>query len=271
MTDNLLDRVAAVNPVIEVQTPEHDLDLLLESVLRSGPPPGRARSTSRRRMGFPAAIAAAIVAVCLTAIDRRETPSAAASAYAAAAVRPETILHAVYTTRIVRADGRVLEAEQVEAWMATDARVHTVRRRRLPANVAGRYESALGRGYAVERQPSGRVTRVRVDSRAAALNAQASIPGAAFAKLYRRGAVHEHGREVVEGRTLISFSMQDGDAQMTYLVDPRTYLPVIIQVVTGGRAGGGRERTVATTRVTTFDRLPDNAHNERLLTLNGAP
>ncbi|MGI8803160.1 MAG: hypothetical protein ACR2KV_13480 [Solirubrobacteraceae bacterium] len=270
MTENLLDRVAAANPVIEVQTPERDLDLLLESVLRRGPFPGRARSTSRRRMGIPAVIAAAIVAVLLTAIDHRETPSAAASAYAAAAVKPMTILHAVYSTRTVRADGRVLEAEQVEAWIAADARVHTVRTRRLPADVAGRYESALARGYAMERQPSGKVKRVRMDRRAARLNAEASNPGAVFAKLYRRGAVREHGREVVEGRTLISFSMQNGDAQMTYLVDPRTYLPVIIRVVTGG-AGGGRERTVSTTRVTTFDRLPDNAHNERLLTLNSAP
>lgn len=270
MTDNLLDRVAAVNPVIEVQTAEPDLEMLLESVLRSGTLSGRARSTSRRRIGFRAAIAAAIVAVCLTAIDYQAAPSAAARAYAAAAVKPQTIIHAVYTSRIVRADGRVLEAEQVEAWSAADARVHTVRKRRLPANAAGRYESALGRGYAVERQPSGRVTRRRMDSRAAALNAQASIPGALFAKLYRRGAVHEHGREVVDGRTLISFSMQDGDAQMTYLVDPRTYLPVVIEVVTDS-AGGERQRTVATTRVSTFDRLPDNAHNERLLTLNGAP
>lgn len=248
MTD-VLDRLALADPV--------DADALVL-------PPLASLVERRRRLPVRrvlVAAAAAVAAIGLAFVARGGSPDPAARAYAMAALPRGGILHADWTMTTVRG-GRVTDREHTELWAADDGRFHLLHTYR------GRLSESAG-------SPRGRVRLVdgvvrhlpALTSAQARYGVQAITPGALFVHLYRHGALRSTGAETVDGRAGVRFSLQDGGAQIDYVVDPHeSYRPLLVRV-TGRGLRTGATRWVTTSRIASYEHLPDTPGNRHLLEL----
>ena len=258
MTDHLLDRLSTANPVTRVNTAEAELAVLLENVFSA---PERRTATAPRlvRVGLSVVASAVVYVALVVALGQRATPDAAARAYAAVAPKPGEILHTTYTLRVVNAAGQVTRLEHDETW-SMPGRYRTVLRRTVPS--AGRAEFAVDDGSAIQRGPHGTVAPLPFSAQVAV----PPLPGNRFRELYRRGVVHQHGEERVAGRRALRFTMQNGDAEISYVVDPTNFRPLLLRI-TDRNLQTGQIKTTATTLVTSYDLLPDMPNSRALLSL----
>ncbi|HEY5199111.1 MAG TPA: hypothetical protein VIJ51_18975 [Solirubrobacteraceae bacterium] len=262
MTNGLMDRLAAANPVETVATPEAELEALLGDVLRAPRDRPRLRAGARRGVVW-LGLAASVCAVLVATVSRQATPDAAARAYAAVALKRGEIVYTRYASRSVDASGRVTNLEHDETWSLPGVGYRTVLSRTLPAKAAGRYDMAVAGKVAVQRLPNGTLRPLAFSAQLA----KPLLPGSPFAALYKRGLVRQAGQEIVAGHRADKLTMQDGDAEIVYDVDPANdFRPLLVEVVTRDvRTGAVRGTT--TSRVTAYENLPDTAGNRALLTI----
>jgi hypothetical protein len=262
MTDGLVDRLAAVNPVETVATTEAELEALLNEVL------GAPRDRPRRRVGARRAVlwlglATGVCAVLVATVSHQATPDAVALAYAAVAPKRGEIVYTRYASRSVDASGHVTHLEHDETWSLLGVGYRTVLERTLPAKAAGRYDVAVAGKVAVQRLPNGTLRPLAFSSQLA----KPLLPGSPFAALYKRGLVRQAGQEIVAGHRADKFTMQDGDAEIVYDVDPANdFRPLLVEVVTRNVRTGAVTGTT-TSRVTAYENLPDSPGNRTLLTI----
>lgn len=211
-----------------------------------------------------AAMLAALVVVAFQ-VEDRQTPDAAARAYAAATTPPGQLLHVRSVVSTFDAHGTLVGQEADESWNTPGGHARTIIDRSIGRNAKGRFEATVAKGVSTTRRPDGSIVRAPIPEGKFVLSP--FDVGARFQRLYRRGLVGAGRQSTLAGLPVILFSIDDGDASISYTVDAHSYSPVEVKVA--NRDSAGRLHSTIITRVEAYEHLPVTAATKRFLQLGG--
>lgn len=275
--DDMMDRLAAADPVRDRAPADPDEALLARLLATPAPAP---RSRLRRRA--PAvAIAACAAVAAFAAVDLLGSDTSVIDRAVAAVSKAGVVFHVVEHTTYSDPPAGAPAAVVVESWHTSDGRLHlkgyTVRdgrRDKLMEDFAGRRIPGRGSGDAL--RWDGRTNTITEsgfggggDDGGAALDSFQS-PGAQLRDLQEQGRLRMAGTAEVDGAPayrLASDRLDPGYA-IEYTVDAETYLPLARRITIELDDGKTLE---AVTRYQVYEQLPLNPETERLLALDPHP
>lgn len=238
-------------------------------------PRRRRRLRAAERLPAVAAIAAAIIAaVVIAATD--SGPSIVARAYAATDPTG-AIVHYVKTSSFLQVGTRPKTAV-TEIWRSGD-QTHLI----VEPNDPKQTEELAINGNVVQNYNQGTISYrlparfFKRDCSSGQVLAQLcnnnteNDPITALRRLARSGDIHSVGHRTFRGRHVDVLTGAAQQIQIRALIDPRTFLPIEIQVVQRFRAPRPFVSLQLTTTVTDYQRLPFTTENAKLLLMRSHP
>lgn len=224
------------------------------------------------------AVIVALIVALVVVVTAGGGPSIVARAYAATSTNG-VIVHYIQTLQFRRSSGKSQTAVH-DVW-ASGRQRHLI----VTGNDPKQTDEIAFNGREVQNYfPDGTLATYRVAARTLArgcgsigillgecFRSDQINPLTALRRLYRSGRLHAAGQTTLGGRSvdLITGSAQAG--RLRALVDPRTFVPIEIQLVQQLPRPPGFSAVQLTTTVTDYQRLPLTPHNRHLLVMRGHP